>query len=461
VLALAAALAACSQQPDYVRPEQPLPDRYAFDPGREGLPLPASQWWKAFRSKELDGLVERALAENHDLKAAMHRIAQAEAQAGVTAGALLPTLQYSAKSSVSGPKGGVGTVDATERSERLYQYGLQASYEIDLWGKNRSAMDAALATAQASLFDRETVAISLVADVTVSYLNYLQAGDRIAVANSNIDNMRRVLATVRRRAEIGEGTELEVTQQQNALEQAQATVPVLELFRAQQANRLAVLTAQAPHDLHLAGTSLNDLAIPEVAAGMPSELLLRRPDIRKAEAGLIAANANIGVARAKLFPSLTLSAERGWGAPFLSAASGPGALFYVAAASLGGVIFNNGQTRAEIAYSEARKEELVDGYRQAILSSLRDVEDGLAAVRFTGDQERAQRGALDLARKAYGLSQKAFDAGMTDYLTVLDTERTLHTAEDSAVQARFARLNSAVSLYKALGGGTETTGVGG
>ena len=448
-------LAGCSQQPEYVRPEQPLPQNFAYDPGRHELSQPPSQWWREFRSDELNGLVDAALTENHDLKAALHRIAAAEALAGVAAGTLLPTLQYSGRGSVTAPKGGVGTTGATERSEKLYQIGLQASYEVDLWGKNRSAMDAALATAQASLFDRETVAITLVSDVVTAYLNYLQATDRIAVANSNIDNMKRVLVTVTRRAEIGEGTELEVTQQQNALEQAQATLPVLQLFRAQQANRLALLTGRAPQDMRLAGTSLQQLTIPDVAPGLPSQLLLRRPDVRTAEASLVAANANIGVARAKLFPSLTLTGERGYGSAALSTLFTPAAAFYTAAAALGGVIFNNGQTQSEIDYSKARFAELVEGYRQSILASLRDVEDALVAVRFTTEQERAQRSALGVARRAHELSQRAYAIGMTDYLTVLDTERTQHTAEDTTVQARFARLNSAVLLYKALGGGTE------
>jgi NodT family efflux transporter outer membrane factor (OMF) lipoprotein len=455
-LTLAALMVAgCSQQPQYVRPDQPLPANFAHDAGREELRQPPSQWWREFGSDELTDLVETALRENHDLKAAFHRITQAESLAGVAAGTLLPTLQYSTKASVTSPKGGIGTMDATERSERLYQVGLQASYEVDLWGKNRSAMDAALATAQASLYDRETVAITLVSDVVVAYLNYLQATDRIAVANSNIDNMRRVLVTVTKRAEIGEGTELEQTQQQNALEQALATLPVLELFRSQQANRLALLTGRTPQEVRLHGTSLEQLRIPEVAPGLPSQLLLRRPDVRKAEAGLVAANANVGVARAKLFPSLTLTGERGYGAPYLSQMLTPAGAFYTAAAALGGVLFNNGQTQSEIDYSKARFAELVESYRHSILSSLRDVEDALVAVRFTTDQERAQRSALAVARRAHNLSQRAYAVGMTDYLTVLDTERTQHTAEDNTVQARFSRLNAAVSLYKALGGGTE------
>lgn len=456
-------LAGCEVGPDYVRPQVDLPETFRAQASDPALPQPPSRWWTEFRSPELDALVDEALANNHDLKIAVHRIAQAQARAGSEAGALLPTLDLAGSAEGSAPKGGIGstrtTTTQTERSARDFQIGLEASYEVDLWGKNRSAMEAALATAQASVFNRETVAHTLVADIATSYFQYLQACDRRRVAAANVDNMLRVLAKVKRRREVGEGSDLEVAQQQAMLAQAEATLPILQLGQEQAFNRLALLLGRAPAQVHLECKPLEAVPVPPVRPGVPSEVLLRRPDIRKAEADMVAANADIGKARANLFPSLTLTAERGYGSTELINLMSPTSMFWSLAANLAAPIFDNGRRQAEVAFQEARWGEMVETYRKAIAASLRDVEDALAAMRFTTDREAASIRRLDHARDARRLSERSFAIGTIDYLSVLETERTQYNSEDELIQARFARLSAAVALFKAMGGGLDEDGV--
>ena len=330
-----------------------------------------------------------------------------------------------------------------------------ASYELDLWGKNRSNMAAALATAHASVYERETVVVTLLSDVVTTYLQYLQAVERVTVAKRNIENMIRVQAKVIKRQHIGEGTELEVMQQETALRGAEANLPTLELAQDQQLNRLAYLLGTSPGELKLQGRSMDELTIPEVTPGLPSELLQRRPDIRRAEANMVAANANISMARAKLYPSLTLTADRGWSSSDLVNLMSPGSIFWTLGAKVAQTLFDNGKTNSEIAYYEARWNELIEVYRQSILASLRDVEDALSTIRRFDARNKAQIAMVRAASASYRMSEKSFGLGISDYLTVLETQRTQYNAEDGLIQSRYARYAAAVALFKALGGGTE------
>jgi NodT family efflux transporter outer membrane factor (OMF) lipoprotein len=267
--------------------------------------------------------------------------------------------------------------------------------------------------------------------------------------------MKEVNAALRERQRLGESSEIEVAQQRNLLAQAEASLPPILLSRDRAFNRVAILVGRAPGQLTLTGGSLAALTVPEVSAGLPADLLLRRPDIRKAEANLIAANANIGVARAKVLPSLSLTGERGWASQLFDTLSSPGSIYYTLAANLAATIFDNGKNDADIAYSRARHAELAEAYRQVVLTGLRDVEDALAAIRHQGDLEVAQREVVNAAQHAFALGSEAFRLGMVDYINLLETQRTRFQAEDAQVLARSGRLAASVALFKALGGGTD------
>lgn len=448
--------AGCTMQPDYVRPEVRVPEHYresvaTLDPKlRHAL----TEWWLNFKSRELVALVEEAHAENHDLKIAVARIVQAQALAGVDSSPLLPLIQLPVKYEREAPEGGyTSPISSFPSAWESAELGLYVSYEVDLWGKNRSAAQAALATAQASVFDREVVMVTMTSDVVTTYLEYLQMQDRLRVARDNVTNMKRVLQIVQRRKAVGEGTDLEIAQQRNALAQAEATIPPLEQRAYENLHKLAVLIGRPPQNLTLKSKSLDDLVIPSALPGLPSDLLLRRPDVRKAEADLLSVNANIGVARAKLLPSFNLTGQLGLGSRDLSAWLSPASAFYTFAANLAGTLFDNGATANEIAYQQARWNELSSVYARSVLNALRDVENALAAQRLALAHEKASDEAVKLARDAHKLSQSAYEIGMTDYLRVLETERTLYRSEDQRVLARHSRLLAALTLYKALGGG--------
>jgi len=457
--ALVMSSSACNVTPNYERPKQDIPTSYRNplpEPSPE-MPKPLSQWWKIFGSEELDTLIAEALANNHDLKAAAARIVQAEAQAGSAGSALLPTITASGKRSIDSPQGGQGTDPAppTNRSHRLSSAYVSASWEVDLWGKIRASEASSLATTFANIHDREAVGLTLISDVVLTYIQYLEGLDRETVARSNIANMKAMYVAVTERVRLGESSNLELAQQRNVLAQAEATIPPIILQRERAFNKLAVLLGRPPQTLALNGKTLRDLLVPEMSAGLPSDLLLRRPDIRKAEANLVAANANIGVARAKLLPTFSISGDRGWAAQYFDNITKPTSIFFTLAGTLAATIFDNGKTRSDIEYSEAKYTELVETYQQTILTSLRDVEDALMSVRLQGDLEVAQQEVLQASLDAYGLSSEAFRLGMVDYLNVLETQRTRFQAEDAKVQARFGRLEAAIGLYKALGGGME------
>jgi outer membrane protein, multidrug efflux system len=459
LVAAAALLSACNMTPDYERPQQDLPTtfRTPLPPPPPDLPRPTSQWWTSFGSDELDALVEEALANNHDLKAATHRIAQAEATSGGAGSALLPTIGVSAKRSMDSPDGGVGVTDTplSGRSHRLQSVSMTASYEFDLWGKNRASEQSALAGAMANVHDREAIAITLVADLVNTYLQYIEGLDRERVIRQNVANMRAMQDAVRERVRLGESSELELAQQRNVLAQAEATIPPVVLQREHAFDKIAVLLGRAPGTLALRVSTLADLNVPQPAPGLPSDLLLRRPDVRKAEANLIAANANIGVARARMLPSFSLTGERGWGSQLIGTLLTAESIYYTMAASVAATIFDNGKGEADVAFSKAKYAELVEVYQQAILASLRDIDDALIAIRLNADLETAQQEVFQASNDAHKLSSEAFRIGLVDYLNVLETQRTRFQAEDARVQARFGRLAAAVSLFKALGGGME------
>jgi len=423
------------------------------------LVRPESEWWKSFHSAELDQLVTDALANNHDLKVAIARVTQAEAQAGIADAAQYPTLDFNFKHSTTAPSGGIGTVvDGNApgyKQQRLPQVGLATAWEIDLWGKNAAGAESALALAQASVHYREAVALSLISDLTKSYIDVLAESDHVKVSENNLANARKALQAVTTRMDSGDATIIEVEQQRTAVANAEANVPVHLLLRARAFDKLAALMGKTPTELTLAGGSLTNLELPKVSTGVPAQLICRRPDIRRAEATMLSADADIDVARAKMYPSLSFSAEGGKGGYSFSNLLMPQSMFYSLIGELSQSIFDAGKNANTVRQSEARHTEMIETYRSTIVEAVHDVEDALAALKTTNDQQRSLATAAGHARKAYELSSKSFDRGAVDYTTLLETQRTLFATEDSETGTRADRLKAAVDLFKALGGGLE------
>ncbi len=452
-LLCAVALGACSLIPDYEPPVVEAAESWinagAEIEARQAEPPPAD-WWRAFGNEELARLVARAQANSPDLAAATARVAQASATRRAAASTLLPSIGGSASGSRSGQDFDTFGTSADRVSWRGV---IDASYEIDFWGRNRAGAIAAEASELASAFDRDTVLLSLSAEVAATWLQYLAIEDRIDVAQANLDNARIVLELIETRVDLGAVSPLELAQQRSTIAGIEASLSELRQQRAQTLNALALLLGEPPGEIAVGSEGLSAVRLPVVQPGLPSELLTRRPDIARAEAQLLAANADIGAARAAYFPSIGLTGQAGFGSTALASLFEPASALYTLAGSITAPIFSGGRLDAEYDRARARYDELVANYRGAVLAGFRDVEDALAAARYLAEVEAAQQEAATQAAEAFRLAETQYRAGAVDFLTVLDAQRSLFSAEDALVRARLARLDAAVSLYRALGGG--------
>jgi NodT family efflux transporter outer membrane factor (OMF) lipoprotein len=334
---------------------------------------------------------------------------------------------------------------------------LNASYEIDFWGKNRAALRSAEQLAIATRFDRDVVALSTVATVANTYLQILAAQDRLRIARENLANASSVLDLIRERLAAGTATSLDIAQQESVVAQQRAAIPPLDQQLRQNQATLAVLLGEPPVRVLVRGGSLFRLAVPRAAPNLPSELLLQRPDIRAAEADLAAAEANVENARAALFPSITLTGEGGFTSAALKTLFRPENAIYTVAAGLTQPIFDSGRLLAQLDLQKGRRSELLQVYRSTAINAFADVERALVALQSLARQEQLQRQAVDTAKRAYDIAQTQLRGGTIDLTIVLNTQRTYFGEQDALAQVRLLRLQAAVSLFQALGGGWAPT----
>ncbi len=441
---LAALMSGCAGIPRGDRPDVSLSGHWRHAPVSEAA-WPSAQWWNGFGSAELVRLIERAEDYNRDLAAAAFRVAQARANLRVAAASLFPSVD--ANATVGRSQSGRGSPVSDS-----FQAALGVSYEVDVWGRNRASRDAAAAALESSAYARESTRLSIVGDTAAAYFQILSFNDRIVLATLQLENTRALLRLLELQYRAGAISLFELERQRNVVASQEATIPGLVREREQTVDALAVLIGVPPQELFVAGSSLQALSLPALAPGLPSELLVRRPDIRRAEADLLAADANLAAARAALLPSFDLSARAGLQAATLSQFLNPNALFWSLAAGLAAPIFDAGRLAGQRDVVEARRSELVEQYRQAILVSLREVEDALVALNQLAAQQGAQERALQHAREAFRLAELRYRAGAQDFTTVLDAQPSLISAESALDPIRAARFNATVALYKALGG---------
>lgn len=441
---------------DLPDPELDIPAKYGAATAAAQQQLPKLDWWRGFRSRELTALMEEAQTVNLDIAAASARILQADAQARIAGAALLPSLSAGDQATRSRSSGSSSSgLTNGGREVTNFSSSLSASYEIDFWGKNRDAALAAEETATANRFDRDVVALTTLTTVANAYFQVLAAQDRIRTAERNIASARSILDAIKERFRAGTGTDLDVAQQESVLANQRAAVPPLRQTLAQNKNALATLVARPPESLSVSGGSLNRIASPRVTPGLPSDLLTQRPDIRRQEAALASATANIGNARAQFFPSIQLTGQGGYQSAALASLFTPHAAFFSLAASLAQPIFDGGAIQGNFDNVKAKQDELLQTYRKTVVSAFADVDNALVAIKQTTEKLRLQREVVSASRRAFQLSEQQLRAGTADIVTVLNTQLTLFQAEDSLSQAQLARLQAIVSLYQALGGGWE------
>ena len=444
----ALSLGACAIGGNPPAPAPAMPEAWS-ESGASEAAAPVRDWWRSFGSTELSGLIDAALEASPDMAIAAEHARQAEAQVRIAGATLFPALNLGIDSSRREIRVDGGSWQSANASSAT----LSASYELDLWGKNASGVRAAESSLLASRFDAETVRLTLVAGVASAYFQVLSLRARLVIAHENLGIAERVYKVVDSRARNGAVSALDLARQQAAVLAQRAAIPPLELQERQTLVALAILTGRQPEGFDAAATGVSEVLVPRTAPGIPSELLVRRPDLASAEAQLAAANANVAVARAALLPSISLTGSAGIASDvllnFLSAPTAAAAI----GASLLQPIFDGGRLRAQVDVAASRERELVENYRKFILAALADVESALTAGNRGLDQEVLQEQVLVQARRALQLAEVRYRAGADDLLTVLDAQRTLFAAEDQLAQIRLSRLLASVGLFKALGGG--------
>lgn len=448
-LLLAPTLGGCSLWDEWTKPEVAQPANWQSTADGAGV-WPDTAWWRNFASPELDQLMGEASAGNLDLRVAVARVRQALANARIAGAGVYPTLDADGSAARTTRFGSTRTTTTTN-----FQAGLSVGYEVDLFGRIHATESAALSRLEASRYDQEALALTVSANVALAYFQLLALRERIALATESLNTSRRLLLLLDEQRRIGTTSDLEVAQQRVSVAQQSAAIPALRQVERQTLSTLALLLGRLPQNFEVAGQRLSALTTPPVMGGIPSELLLRRPDVRGAEADLKAAHLDIAAARAARFPRIQLTVDGGTASTALSGLFGPGSFLLTLVGGLTAPIFEGGRLRAQQALSQARYEELMETYRAATLSAFRDVENALSGATLYRQQLAAAREARAQSREAYRLAELRFRAGTVDFLTVLDAQRSIISTDDAVVQAQLSQLAALVDLYKALGGGWD------
>jgi NodT family efflux transporter outer membrane factor (OMF) lipoprotein len=447
-------LAGCTNSPMPTLSKSDVPANFAQATHANAPIWPKPDWWQGYGDPQLTQLIAQAEANNLDLAQASARLRQADARVRQAHAALLPTLNFN-------PNGQAlfGQGDGRSVSETDWTAAFGASYELDFWGKNRDAVDAARAGRAASEADRATVALTVTAAVADSYFQLLSLRERIALAEANLKTSDDILNLVRRRVNAGYAANSDLTQERANRDAIEAALPPLQQQELETQDALAILLGRPPEGFVVSGANLGAIIAPEVAPGLTSELLTRRPDIQAAEANLIAAHANLKAARTAFLPDITLTAFAGAAYPAIN-----GAINQIPAVGategLGGslmqIIFDGGKIEGQVAEAKAREEELLSAYRAAVIAAFSDVENALGALSHLTAQETALKNQVADSEKVLASARRKYLAGYADFLTVTEAEKNLNTARDQLSDIRRAQLAASVALFKALGGGYQS-----
>jgi NodT family efflux transporter outer membrane factor (OMF) lipoprotein len=465
-------LAGCAVGPDYRRPDAQVASTWqeAQQSGIDPRSTDLTRWWAAFNDPLLNSLVERAVRSNLDLRQAEARIREARASRAVTASGAWPAIDASGSYTRSRTSENAfssfspGSSDSTSfggspgEVRDLFRTGFDASWEIDVFGGVRRSVEAADATVAASVEDRRNTLVTLLGDVAKNYIDLRGFQQRIEVARANLKAQQETLDLTRVRFQAGLASDLEVAQAEGQLNTTAAQIPTLESSLKQAAHRLDVLLGSQPGALW--GELSKQAAIPalpsEVLVGLPSELLRRRPDIRRAERQLAAATAQVGAAMADLFPKFSLTGAAGLQSVSASDWFSGRSRFWSVGPTISWPLFDAGRIRANIEIRNAQQEQALTQYEKAILTALEDVENSL--VNYAREQARYRSlvEAVAANRRAVGMSNELYTKGLVDFLNVLENQRSLYASENDLAQSEATMASNLVALYKALGGGWET-----
>ncbi len=462
-------LTGCTVGPDYRKPEVPVPANWGEAPKSvTTTSADPARWWIVFNDEELDSLVERAVRSNKDLQLASARVWQARAERRVTASGAWPTVDATGSYTHidrnlsfagfgTGSSGGSLATAGGSGKFDLYEAGLDASWEVDVFGGVRRAVEAANANVAASQEDLRDTLVTLLGEVATNYIALRGNQYRIEVARRNVAAQRQMVEVTRGRFEAGLGTNLAIAQAEALLAATEAQIPALETSVKQSIHGLGVLLGIEPEAL-LTELSQEGVVPPvpsEVPVGLPSELLRRRPDVRRAERQLASATAQIGVATADLFPSFSLTGSLGYQSTKGSSLISPGSRYWTAGPSLRWPVFDAGKIRANIQVQTALQEQALITYENTVLTAIQDVENAIVAYSNGQAAREALVRAVDANRKSVEIAQDLYQRGLVDFLNVLQSQSSLYQSEDQLAQNDQQVATALVALFKALGGGWE------
>jgi multidrug efflux system outer membrane protein len=449
----------CAVGPDYHSPQTNMPANWtsSLTGGETNAPANLAAWWRSFNDTNLDALMATAVQSNLTLRIAEARVREARAERGVVAGTLWPSVGSSASYSRNrwGQNSFPPLPPNTEFDYNLYNAGFDAAWELDIFGGTRRAVEAANAEVGAAEFGQRNVLISLLAEVARNYINARAFQQRLAITRQNIDVQHQILNLSSNRFQIGLTSDLDVQQATAELTTTEAQVPALETGFQESINHLAVLLGQTP------GTLVGDMSAdknipltpPVVQAGLPSDLLQRRPDIQRAERELAAATARIGEAKSDYFPKFSLTGMAGLESISVNDWFDYGSRYWSAGPTVQWELFEAGRIRANVRVQNARQEQALDAYQQTVLVALEDTENALTAYAKEQIRHESLSQSIQANQQALELSTQLYKSGLTDFLRVLDSERSLYAAQDALVQSDQSVSLDLVQLYKALGGG--------
>jgi multidrug efflux system outer membrane protein len=455
----AALLGGCAIGPDYTRPSVVEPPTFRGQATAEASSLADAPWWDVFQDPMLKYLIEEALRGNYDVKIAAARVQEARALLGVARADFYPSLDYGAGAARSNARSGALGLPGGQAptTSNLFYGTLNASWELDIWGRIRRSNEAALASLLATEDARRGVWLSLVSDLAQAYFEMLALDVRLQIARDSTEAYQRTYNLFLDRFQQGAASKLETARAQGALGEAQATIPQLESDIVAKENQIGILLGQPPGPVPRGTAMYDQPVVPAVPAGLPSALLERRPDLRQAEQQLVAANARIGIAKAEFFPKLSLTALFGTAGPEISALTGGGATIWAVAGMVSGPLFNAGRTLGNYRASIAQWEQAKFQYEYAVLNALREVSDALTALAKLGEAETAQDIAVKALADAVERATDRYREGLASYFEVLEAQQQLFPAQNTLAQIRRNRLLTHVRLYRALGGGWSLT----
>lgn len=437
----------CGIRQESIKSDLEIPTEFAASNSSESLNI-SSAWWENFNSSTLNALIKQAEKNNPDILIAYENIEQARLQLGISEADYLPSASLSASSGESRTKPN----DAGSSTSKSTSASLRVSYEIDLWGKIRASNEAAQARFDATKYDKAAITLSMYASVAESYFNLLGLNERLLIANENLNISEKLMNIVEAKYKSGSVSLLDVSRQRSSLLSQKANVETLGLQVSQAKNALAVLVGAFPEYFEVSEDAFWQLDLPKVGVGLPSELLLNRPDIARAQANVKAANAATQVANAERFPSFSLSASGGVSSAALLSFKDPTSVLSIAL-NAAYTLFDGGRLKNLRDVEVSRTKAAVQSYNKAILNAFAECEDALSSAAYQNSQEFLQKEITNEAFRSLNIASIQYKYGTTDLTTLLDTQSRYFSSKDANAAQRLNHLKSLVSLYKTLGGG--------